>query len=184
MLTHPMESDAGNYTCCLTSNCTKKASAMLKVIGKLIHIICALHYVFHCLTVDPVFVYGSSPLYENKTALCYHNIFLNCSVNPTNRNTMWEFRPNHVPLYTRDTNKYAQNSSGLTIYNVTNDDQGLYVCVVSNANPLEAFISLNVTCHSCKSYLHYCISSGSYLSNECLLFLQGPLSCYHNRMRH
>ena len=58
----------------------------------------------------------------------------------------WEFRPNYVPLNTSNTNKYATNDSGLTIYNVTNDDQGLYVCMV---DPLKAFILLNVTCKSC-----------------------------------
>lgn len=109
---------------------------------------CSYISLLYCFTVDPVLIYGSSPLYENKTALCHHDIFLNCSVNPANANIGWEFRPNHVPLYTRNTNKYAQNSSGLTIYDVTDDDQGLYVCVVGNINPLEAFISLNVNCKS------------------------------------
>ena len=118
---------------------------MLRVIGELIHIyLCTA--LFHCSTVDPYFKYGSSPLYENKTALRYHDIFLNCSVYPTNTDTVWEFGPNHIPLDTSTGDKYAENSSGLTIYNVTNDDEGYYVCVVGNANPLEAFISLTVTC--------------------------------------
>ena len=68
----------------------------------------------------------------------------------------WEFGPNRFLLNTNNENKYAQNSSGLTIYNVTSDDAGLYVCVVGNVNPLEAFISLTVTC---KSYIYitsYC----------------------------
>ena len=104
-----------------------------------------------CLAVDPYFIYGSSPLHENKTTLRYHNIFLNCSVYPANINVVWEFGPNHDLLDTTIENKYSKNSSGLTIYNVTNEDEGQYVCVVGNVNPLEALISLTVTC---KSYIY------------------------------
>ena len=43
------------------------------------------------------------------------------------------------------------NSSGMTIYNVTSDDEGHYVCIIGTINPLEAFISLNVTC---KAYIY------------------------------
>ena len=64
---------------------------------------------------------------------------------------VWEFGPNYALLDTTTENKYLKNSSGLTIYNVTNEDEGQYVCVVGNVNPLEAFISLTVTC---KSYIY------------------------------
>ena len=136
-----MESDAGNYTCYLVSDNTKRASVLLKVIGKLIciYLCTALYY---CLTVDPYFIYGNSPLYESKTVLRYHDVFLNCSVNPPDRKISWEF--NHSRLDIRDMNKYAKNNTGLTIYNVTDDDQGVYVCLVGNVSPLEAFISLNI----------------------------------------
>ena len=64
---------------------------------------------------------------------------------------MWEFGPNRIPLDASFTNKYAMNSSGMTIYNVTSDDEGHYVCIIGTINPLEAFISLNVTC---KAYIY------------------------------
>ena len=35
-----------------------------------------------------------------------------------------------------------KNSIRLTIYNVTDNDQGVYACVVGNINPIEAFVSL------------------------------------------
>ena len=114
---------------------------------------------YHYLTVDPYFIYGNSPLYENKTVLRYHDVFLNCSVNPSDRNILWEFKPNRSLLDTRDINKYSKNNTGLTIYSVTDDDQGVYACVVGNINPIKAFVSLNVVgkllCLS--TYVHYCI---------------------------
>ena len=149
-LNPPEESDGGLYTCHLSRDSTNKDSVLLTVIGKLIHISVYAQYCFF-LTVDPFFIYGSSPLFENKTALRYHNTFLNCSVYPSSINVVWEFGPNRILLDTRITNKYAINSSGMTIYNVTSNDEGHYVCVIGNVNPLEAFISLIVTC---KTYIY------------------------------
>lgn len=86
-------------------------------------------------------------MYENKTALRYHDIFLNCSINPDSIiSTLWEYGPNRSLLYTRNKNKYTRNHTGLTIHNVTKDDEGQYVCLVGNVNPLEAFILLTVSC--------------------------------------
>ena len=153
-LNPPEESDAGLYTCSLANDSTKNASVLFKVIGKL-HLY--VYWIIYCLTVDPYFIYGGSRLSENKTALRYHDIFLNCSVYPASMNVAWEFGSNHFLLNTNNENKYTQNSSGLTIYNVTSDDAGLYVCVVGNVNPLEAFISLTVTC---KSYIYITSYSG------------------------
>ena len=111
-LNHPKESDAGNYTCHLASDSTKSAYVVLRVIGELIHIyLCTA--LFYCSTVYPYFKYGSSPLYENKTALRYHDRFLNCSVYPDNTNAVWGFGPNHIPLDTSTGDKYAKYISGL-----------------------------------------------------------------------
>ena len=147
-LNPPEELDAGFYTCSLANDNTKNASVLFRVIGKL-HLY--VYWIILCLTVDPYFIYGSSQLFENKTALHYHDIFLNCSVYPASTKVAWEFGLNHILLNINNKNKYAKNSSGLTIYNVTSDDAGLYVCVVGNVNPLEASISLTVTC---KSYIY------------------------------
>jgi len=49
--------------------------------------------------------------------------------------------------------KYIQNCTGLTIYNVTEDDQGNYICLVGNTEPLNATISLSVMCKICILYL-------------------------------
>ena len=153
-LNPPEQSDAGLYTCSLANDSTKNASVLFKVIGKP-HLY--VYWITYCITVDPYFIYGSPQLPENKTALHYHDIFLNCSVYPASTNVAWEFGPNRFLLNTNNGNKYAQNSSGLTIYNVTSDDAGLYVCIVGNVNPLEAFISLTVTC---KSYIYITSYSG------------------------
>jgi len=138
----------------------------------------SMHYYFHCPTVDPSFNYSNnSSINEIKTALRYHDIFLNCSFYPTYYYTLWEYGPNHALLDKTNRDKYAISSSGLTIYNVTNDDEGQYVCLVGTANPLTAFISLVVTC---KVY----IFNYHMLYKRCLSFLQGLPSYCLDKMRH
>jgi len=78
---------------------------------------------------------------------------------------LWEYGPNRALLDKTNRNKYEISSSGLTIYNVTDDDEGQYVCLVGNANPLTAFISLVVTCKV------YVIFNYYILYKRCLSFL-------------
>ena len=85
---------------------------------------------------------SSSHLYEVKTALRYHDTFINCSILPANTQVIWKYR--NTPLNTRNSDKYMKNSSGLIIYNVTDDDEGEYVCLSLPLTLLQAHIKLNI----------------------------------------
>lgn len=94
-------------------------------------------------TANATFMYSSNlQLYEAKTSFRYHDTFINCSVQPTNTFVIWKYRG--VPLDTRNSDKYIQNSSGLIIHNVTNEDEGQYVCLIDQTK--KAFISIDVIC--------------------------------------
>ena len=100
-------------------------------------------------------MYGSSlQLYEAKTALRYHDIFINCSVLPTNTFVTWTYMESL--LNTSNSNKYAQNSSGLIIHNVTDDDEGQYVCSIDQTK--KAYISLDIICKKCKLFAMKCLA--------------------------
>ena len=86
----------------------------------------------------------SSQLYEVKTALRYHDIFLNCSLlSTTDVRAIWKYR--NAFVNNNNINKYTQNSSGLIIHNVTDEDKGQYVCWILQPF-LKAYITVNVTC--------------------------------------
>ena len=86
----------------------------------------------------------SSQLYEVKTALRYHDTFINCSILPANTSVIWKYR--NTILNTRSSDKYMENSSGLIVYNVTDDDEGQYICLSQPFTLLQAYIQLNVKC--------------------------------------
>ena len=89
------------------------------------------------------FVSGSDYIYERRTALRYTDVFINCSVDPIDAHTSWEFESIHI----NDSNdKYSINNSGLTIHSVTEEDQGHYICFLGYGDPLTATILLNVVC--------------------------------------
>ena len=90
-------------------------------------------------------MYTSRPqLYEAKTALRYHDTFINCSVlSTTNVHVIWKYK--NVRVNISNTDKYTKNSSGLIIHNVTHDDEGQYVCLIFRSI-LKAYITVNVTC--------------------------------------
>ena len=88
------------------------------------------------------FIYGSGYIYEEKTALRYTDVFINCSVNPIDAYTSWYFEDTHI----LNSNKYSQNISGLMIYNITEEDQGNYICFLGDLDPLSATIRVNIVC--------------------------------------
>ena len=80
-------------------------------------------------------------MFEVKTALRFNDTFINCSVHPANTLVSWKYRD---ILLSNNSDKYTQNSSGLIVHNVTNDDEGQYVCSIDQRK--KAFISLKVVC--------------------------------------
>ena len=76
--------------------------------------------------------------------LLEYDVFLNCSVDygtePDNI-TVWTL--DGELLWINDTSKYNVNTSGLTVYNVTVEDQGNYSCHVHH---LTAVTFLHVVC--------------------------------------
>ena len=94
---------------------------------------------------DSTFIFGSDFIYEEKVALCYTDVFINCSVEPIDAYTSWNFENIHISDF-NNKNKYSQNISGLTIYNVTEEDQENYICFLHTVDPLNATIQLNVIC--------------------------------------
>ena len=101
-------------------------------------------------------MYTSRPqLYEAKTALQYHDTFINCSVlSTTNVHVIWQYRNALVNISNID--KYTKNSSGLIIHNVTDDDEGQYVCLVVQPT-LKAYITVNVNCKITYAVYWICI---------------------------
>ena len=71
-----------------------------------------------------------SVLLEERITELESDVFINCSVNyGTEYNiTSWLFDYNPLPI--NQTSKYYQNTSGLTIYNITELDVGDYICYV------------------------------------------------------
>ena len=89
------------------------------------------------------FISGSNYIYEERTALRYTDVFINCSVDPIDVSTSWEFESIHI----NDSNdKYSINNSGLTVHNVTEEDKGHYICFLGHKDPLNATILLNIVC--------------------------------------
>ena len=79
------------------------------------------------------------------TALRYHDKHINCSVElHDDLSIQWEHED--YLLSTANNANYSQNSTGLTIHNVTENDQGSYSCLVGNVNSLNATILLSVVC--------------------------------------
>ena len=79
----------------------------------------------------PTFVFSNdSVLFEERITLLGSDVFINCSVNyGTEYNiTSWLF--DNEPLPINQTSRFNQNTSGLTIYNVTKLDGGNYTCYV------------------------------------------------------
>jgi len=104
--------------------------------------------------VEPYFIYSSSSTYHYKEAALRHqDKFINCSVelHDLTYSIQWDHKNDF--LYPTDKNgspnetiKYSQNHTGLTIHNVTEDDEGNYGCLVGNAGILKATILLSVVC--------------------------------------
>ena len=93
-------------------------------------------------SLGPTFIFGSGFISEEKTGVRYTDVFLNCSVDPMGLYTSWEFKNKHII----NNHKYNKNTSGLTIHNVTKEDQGHYICFLGYIDPLNATILLNVIC--------------------------------------
>ena len=92
--------------------------------------------------VPPTIVFSNdSVLFEERITLLESDVFINCSVNyGTEYNiTSWLF--DYEPLLINQTSRFRQNTSGLTIYNVTKLDEGYYSCHVDH---LRASILLHV----------------------------------------
>ena len=103
------------------------------------------HLIF---AVPPTFMLSNnSILLEERTALLGSDVFINCSVNygTEYNNTSWLF--DYDPLPINQTSKFNQNTSGLTIYNVTKLDEGCYVCHI--VDHLSALIYLHTECKIC-----------------------------------
>ena len=95
--------------------------------------------------VQPTFKFSSQTfMFEERNVLLESNVFLNCSVDygtePDNI-TVWTL--DGELLWINDTSKYNVNTSGLTVYNVTAEDQGNYSCHVHH---LTAVTFLHVVC--------------------------------------
>ena len=96
-------------------------------------------------TVDATFVFSNkSYMFEERDVLLESDVFLNCSVNHGTQ-------PNNITIWTLDgelvwideTSKYNVNMPGLTVYNVTAEDEGNYTCHV---HQLTAVTFLHVVC--------------------------------------
>ena len=95
--------------------------------------------------VDPSFVFSSqSYMLKERNALLESDIFLNCSVDyGTQPNNITKWRLDGELVWINETTKYNVNTSGLTIYNVTAEDEGNYTCLVHH---LTAVKLLHVVC--------------------------------------
>ena len=97
-------------------------------------------------TVDPTFVFSNqSYMLKERDVLLESDVFLNCSVN-------YGTQPNNITIWILDgelvwineTTKYNVNASGLTVYNVTAEDEGNYTCHVHHL--LTAVTFLHAVC--------------------------------------
>ena len=100
------------------------------------------------LDQQATFIFGSSFIYEEKTVSHHTDVFINCSVEPSDEHTFWEFKNTHI----YSNNKYSVNISGLTIHNVTEEDKGQYICFLHTLN---ATILLDVFCKLLSIYMAY-----------------------------
>ena len=96
--------------------------------------------------LEASFVFGNNYVYEERTVLRYTDVFINCSVDPIDAYTSWDFDNIRISDHNNNEVKYSQNNSGLNIYNVTEEDQGHYICFLGNVDPLNATILLNIVC--------------------------------------
>ena len=136
-----------------------KSNFYTNSIGYVNSITKVLNLILLCFTVNATFMYSSSlQLHEVKTTLRYHDIFMNCSVLPTETFVIWKFKESS--LNASSNNKYTQNSSGLIIHNVTNDDEGQYVCLFDQTK--KAYISLDVICKTFILLVIKCLSRSFY----------------------
>ena len=112
----------------------------------IISYLCAdMGFIIDIFAVPPTFVFSDdSILFEERIALLGSDAFINCSVNyGTEYNiTSWSF--DYEPLLINQTSKYSQNTSGLTVYNVTELDKGNYICYVDQL--LLAIIVIHIEC--------------------------------------
>ena len=96
-------------------------------------------------TVGPTFVFSNqSYMFKERDVLLESDVFLNCSVNygtQLNNITIWTL--DGELAWINETSKYNVNASGLTVYNVTAEDQGNYTCHVQH---LTAVTFLHVVC--------------------------------------
>ena len=110
-----------------------------------------LYYSFFFFNiVHPTFKFSiQSFIFKERDVPLESDVFLNCSVDygtePENI-TVWTL--NGEVLWINDTPKYSVNKSGLTVYNVTMEDQGNYSCRVHH---LTAVTFLHVVCKQ----IHY-----------------------------
>ena len=167
---NPRISHGGNYTCQLMYLNFIKETFTLTVLGTLIRSITkVLNLILLCFTVNATFMYSSSlQLHEVKTVLRYHDIFINCSVMPTDTFVIWKFKESS--LNTSNSNKYTQNSSGLIIHNVTNDDEGQYVCSIDKTKM--AYISLDIICKISILFAIKCVARSFYAGLPEFVFQQ------------
>jgi len=101
------------------------------------------------LFTAPAFDFGGNFIFEERTALRHTDVFINCSVDPNDTPTLWYFED--IDTHISDLNKtdkyqYIQNISGLTIHNVTEKNQGHYICILGQGEPINATILLKVVC--------------------------------------
>lgn len=98
--------------------------------------------VLYEIILDATFTFSSGFIYEEKAALHYTDVFINCSVDPIDAYTSWKFEDTDI----LNNDKYRQNNSGLTIYNATEEDQGHYICFLGDVDSLTATILLKIAC--------------------------------------
>ena len=102
-----------------------------------------LVFLFH--VVHPTFKFSNqSFIFKERNALLESDVFLNCSVDyGTEPDNITVWRLDGELLWDNDTSKYNVNTSGLTVYIVTAEDQGNYSCRVHH---LTAVTFLHVVC--------------------------------------
>ena len=86
---------------------------------------------------------SKSHLHEERTVLQGSSIFINCSVNYGTEYNSAVWVLNNKPLLVNESTKYAQNKTGLFIYDIAVEDQGNYGCSVGS---LTVDILVDVVC--------------------------------------
>ena len=100
--------------------------------------------------VPPTFVFSDdSILFEERITLLGSDVFINCSVNYGTEYNITSWSLEYEPLLINQTTRFSQNTSGLSIYNVTSLDEGYYSCHVDH---LWAFIFLQIECKMAISF--------------------------------